>query len=160
MEGILAGVEFAKYVFAYVDPNLEVEVLIEDGTAVTFGDIAFYVSGSSLSILKAERLVLNAMQRMSAIATKTKIFVDLLEGTETKILDTRKTTPGIRALEKWAVKIGGGENHRFALYDMIMLKDNHIDFCGGITQAIQKTQNYLKTIDRDLKIIVEAREYS
>lgn len=157
-EGILAGVEFAKYVFAYVDPNLEVEVLIEDGTAVTFGDIAFYVSGSSLSILKAERLVLNAMQRMSAIATKTKIFVDLLEGTETKILDTRKTTPGIRALEKWAVKIGGGENHRFALYDMIMLKDNHIDFCGGITQAIQKTQNYLKTIDRDLKIIVEARD--
>jgi len=130
-EGILAGVEFAKYVFAYVDPNLEVEVLIEDGTAVTFGDIAFYVSGSSLSILKAERLVLNAMQRMSAIATKTKIFVDLLEGTETKILDTRKTTPGIRALEKWAVKIGGGENHRFALYDMIMLKDNHIDFLNN-----------------------------
>jgi len=157
-EGILAGVEFAKYVFAYVDPSLEIEILINDGSAVKYGDIAFYVSGSSLSILKAERLVLNAMQRMSAIATKTKMFVDLLKGTNTKILDTRKTTPGIRALEKWAVKIGGGENHRFALYDMIMLKDNHIDFAGGITQAIEKTQNYLKETHRNLKIIVEARD--
>jgi len=157
-EGILAGVEFAKYVFAYVDPNLEIDVLINDGEPVKYGDIAFYVTGSSLSILKAERLVLNAMQRMSAIATKTKMFVDLLEGTGTKILDTRKTTPGIRALEKWAVKIGGGENHRFALYDMIMLKDNHIDFAGGITQAIQQTQDYLKETNRDLKIIVEARD--
>jgi len=157
-EGILAGVEFAKYVFAYVDPALEIDVLIKDGEPVKYGDIAFYVSGSSLSILKAERLVLNAMQRMSAIATKTKMFVDLLEGTNTKILDTRKTTPGIRALEKWAVKIGGGENHRFALYDMIMLKDNHIDFAGGITQAIQQTQDYLKENNRDLKIIVEARD--
>ena len=117
----------------------------------------FYVEGKSQSILKAERLVLNAMQRMSAIATKTKQFVDLLEGTGTKILDTRKTTPGIRALEKWAVKIGGGENHRFALYDMIMLKDNHIDFAGGITKAIEKTKHYLKDTNRDLKIIVEAR---
>jgi len=157
-EGILAGVEFAKYVFAYVDPSLEIEILINDGSAVKYGDVAFYVSGSSLSILKAERLVLNAMQRMSAIATKTKMFVDLLKGTNTKILDTRKTTPGIRALEKWAVKIGGGENHRFALYDMIMLKDNHIDFAGGITQAIEKTQNYLKETHRNLKIIVEARD--
>ncbi|WP_459212617.1 carboxylating nicotinate-nucleotide diphosphorylase [Aquimarina rhabdastrellae] len=156
-EGILAGVDFAKKVFAYVDANLEVEVLIEDGTPVKYGDIAFYVSGSSLSILKAERLVLNAMQRMSAIATKTNSFVTLLEGTATKVLDTRKTTPGIRALEKWAVKIGGGENHRFALYDMIMLKDNHIDFAGGITKAIEKTKNYLKETNRDLKIIVEAR---
>ena len=103
-------------------------------------------------------LVLNAMQRMSAIATKTRSFVDLLEGTQTKVLDTRKTTPGIRAIEKWAVKIGGGENHRFALYDMIMLKDNHIDFAGGITKAIEKTQNYLKEHQKDLKIIVEARD--
>ena len=156
-KGIIAGVDFAKQVFQYVDKNLEVEVLINDGSSVKFGDIAFYVSGSSQSILKAERLVLNAMQRMSAIATKTNYFVKLLQGTETKILDTRKTTPGIRALEKWAVKIGGGENHRFALYDMIMLKDNHIDFAGGITKAIEKTQKYLKDKNLDLKIIVEAR---
>jgi nicotinate-nucleotide pyrophosphorylase (carboxylating) len=156
-EGILAGVEFAKEVFAYVDKNLKIETLIEDGSEVKYGDIAFYVSGSSQSILKAERLVLNAMQRMSAIATKTNFFVGLLEGTGTKILDTRKTTPGIRALEKWAVKIGGGENHRFALFDMIMLKDNHIDFAGGITKAIDKTKNYLRKTGKDLKIIVEAR---
>lgn len=156
-EGIIAGIEFAKQVFAYIDDNLRIETLIQDGSEVKYGDIAFYINGSSQSILKAERLVLNAMQRMSAIATKTNSFVELLEGTNTKILDTRKTTPGIRALEKWAVKIGGGENHRFALYDMIMLKDNHIDFAGGITQAIVKTQQYLKETKRDLKIIVEAR---
>jgi nicotinate-nucleotide pyrophosphorylase (carboxylating) len=156
-EGTIAGIDFAKQVFAYVDPNMKVEVLLKDGSPVKYGDIVFYVTGSSQSILKAERLVLNAMQRMSAIATKTKSFVDLLEGTGTKILDTRKTTPGIRALEKWAVKIGGGENHRFALYDMIMLKDNHIDFAGGITKAINKTKAYLKETNRDLKIIVEAR---
>ncbi|PIF01497.1 MAG: nicotinate-nucleotide diphosphorylase (carboxylating) [Maribacter sp.] len=155
--GIIAGIDFAKQVFAYVDDGMQVETLIGDGSRVKHGDVAFYVSGSSQSILKAERLVLNAMQRMSAIATKTSSFVALLEGTGTKILDTRKTTPGIRALEKWAVKIGGGENHRFALYDMIMLKDNHIDFAGGITKAIQKTQEYLREIQRDLKIIVEAR---
>ncbi|GGG39436.1 nicotinate-nucleotide diphosphorylase (carboxylating) [Dokdonia pacifica] len=157
-EGILAGVAFAKAVFAYVDPLLQVEDRIPDGSRVQHGDIAFYVTGPSQSILKAERLVLNAMQRMSAIATKTAFFVNLLDGTKTRILDTRKTTPGIRALEKWAVKIGGGENHRFALYDMIMLKDNHIDFAGGITQAIQKTVAYLKETKRDLKIIVEARD--
>lgn len=156
--GILAGVAFAQQVFAHVDPNLTIEVFIQDGTPVQYGDIAFHVSGSSQSILKAERLVLNAMQRMSAIATKTASYVKLLEGTGTKVLDTRKTTPGIRAIEKWAVKIGGGENHRFALYDMIMLKDNHIDFAGGITPAIQKTQDYLKTNNLDLKIIVEARD--
>ncbi|GBF20034.1 MULTISPECIES: carboxylating nicotinate-nucleotide diphosphorylase [Arenibacter] len=156
-KGIIAGVEFAKKVFQYVDSNLVVEELIKDGASVKFGDIVFYVSGSSQSILKAERLVLNGMQRMSAIATKTNYFVKLLEGTNTKILDTRKTTPGIRALEKWAVKIGGGENHRFALYDMVMLKDNHIDFAGGITKAIQKTQQYLSDKKLDLKIIVEAR---
>tara|TARA_R110001606_G_scaffold5641_2_gene25778 strand:- start:1298 stop:2029 length:732 start_codon:yes stop_codon:yes gene_type:complete len=156
-KGIIAGVEFAKKVFQYVDSNLVIEELIKDGASVKFGDIVFYVSGSSQSILKAERLVLNGMQRMSAIATKTNYFVKLLEGTKTKILDTRKTTPGIRALEKWAVKIGGGENHRFALYDMVMLKDNHIDFAGGITKAIQKTQQYLSDKKLDLKIIVEAR---
>jgi len=156
-DGIIAGVEFAKRIFKYVDINLEVETLVNDGEEVKYGDIVFYVSGSSLSILKAERLVLNAMQRMSAIATKTKKFAELLEGTKTKILDTRKTTPGIRAIEKWAVKIGGGENHRFALYDMIMLKDNHIDFAGGITKAIYKTQQYLEEKHLDLKIIVEAR---
>lgn len=156
-EGIIAGVDFAELVFYFVDPALKIDVLIKDGSPVSHGDIVFYVEGSSQSILKAERLVLNAMQRMSAIATKTNMFVNLLEGTGTKILDTRKTTPGIRALEKWAVKIGGGENHRFALYDMIMLKDNHIDFAGGITKAIDKTRNYLKETGRDLKIIVEAR---
>jgi nicotinate-nucleotide pyrophosphorylase (carboxylating) len=157
-EGIIAGVAFAKEVFAYVDKEMKMEVLIQDGAPVKQGDIVFYVSGSSQSILKAERLVLNAMQRMSAIATKTRHFVELLKGTGTKVLDTRKTTPGIRALEKWAVKIGGGENHRFALYDMIMLKDNHIDFAGGITQAIAKTKKYLDETQRDLKIIVEARD--
>jgi nicotinate-nucleotide pyrophosphorylase (carboxylating) len=156
-QGIIAGVDFAKMIFHYVDQSLKVETFLNDGTPVKYGDIVFHVSGSSQSILKAERLVLNSMQRMSAIATKTKSFVDLLEGTTTKVLDTRKTTPGIRAIEKWAVKIGGGENHRFALYDMIMLKDNHIDFAGGIPQAIQKTKEYLKATNRDLKIIVEAR---
>ena len=157
-EGIIAGVEFAKQVFSHVDPELRVETLINDGEKVQKRDIVFYVEGSSRSILMAERLVLNAMQRMSAIATKTNDFVKKLEGTNTKILDTRKTTPGIRALEKWAVKIGGGENHRFALYDMVMLKDNHIDFAGGITQAIDKTKSYLKENSLDLKIIVEARD--
>ncbi|MEQ3498180.1 carboxylating nicotinate-nucleotide diphosphorylase [Tenacibaculum sp. SSH1-16] len=156
-EGIIAGVEFAKMVFNYVDADLEVETLINDGSPVKYGDIVFYVSGKSQSILMAERLVLNAMQRMSAIATKTKFFANLLEGTKTKVLDTRKTTPGIRALEKWAVKIGGGENHRFALYDMVMIKDNHIDFAGGITQAITKTKKYLAEKGLDIKIIVEAR---
>ncbi|GAA4041201.1 carboxylating nicotinate-nucleotide diphosphorylase [Flavobacterium chungnamense] len=155
--GIIAGVEFAKMVFNYVDANLKVETFINDGLSVQYGDVVFHVSGSSQSILKAERLVLNSMQRMSAIATKTKKYVDLLAGTNTKVLDTRKTTPGFRACEKWAVKIGGGENHRFALYDMVMLKDNHNDFAGGITKAINKTKEYLKANNKDLKIIVEAR---
>ena len=159
-EGIIAGVEFARQVFEYVDPGLELDIKINDGSPVKYGDVCFYVSGLSQSILKSERLVLNAMQRMSAIATKTNEYVKLLEGTNTKILDTRKTTPGIRALEKWAVKIGGGENHRFALYDMVMLKDNHIDFCGGITKAIEKTKKYLKENQLNLKIIVEARNLS
>jgi nicotinate-nucleotide pyrophosphorylase (carboxylating) len=156
-KGIIAGVSFAQMIFTQVDPNLEVDIFINDGASVKEGDIVFHVSGSSQSILKAERLVLNSMQRMSAIATKTKNYVDLLAGTNTKILDTRKTTPGFRATEKWAVKIGGGENHRFALYDMIMLKDNHIDFAGGITLAIAKTKTFLKNNNLDLKIIVEAR---
>jgi len=155
--GIIAGVEMALRIFKYVDSNLKVETLIKDGEEVNVGDVVFYVSGSSQSILKSERLVLNVMQRMSAIATKTKEFASLLEGTKTKVLDTRKTTPGIRAIEKWAVVIGGGENHRFALYDMIMLKDNHIDFAGGITKAIAKTKQYLADNNLDLKIIVEAR---
>ncbi|WP_309641611.1 carboxylating nicotinate-nucleotide diphosphorylase [Flavobacterium sp.] len=156
-QGIIAGVELAKMIFHYVDSNLVIETFIQDGTPVKFGDIVFHVSGSSQSILKAERLVLNSMQRMSAIATKTNSYVKLLEGTKTKVLDTRKTTPGFRAAEKWAVKIGGGENHRFALYDMIMLKDNHNDFAGGITKAISKTKAYLAENNLDLKIIVEAR---
>ncbi len=156
--GTIAGVAFAKMIFNYVDANLQVETFINDGEKVVYDDVVFHVHGSSQSILKAERLVLNAMQRMSAIATKTSSFVDLLKGTNTKVLDTRKTTPGIRALEKWAVKIGGGENHRFALYDMIMLKDNHIDFAGGIAKAIAKTKSYLKEKNKDLKIIVEARD--
>lgn len=155
--GIIAGVDFAKQVFHYVDATLQVDVFINDGEAVSVSDVVFYVKGNSQSILKAERLVLNSMQRMSAIATKTKKIVDLLAGTNTKILDTRKTTPGFRACEKWAVKIGGGENHRFALYDMIMLKDNHNDFAGGIANAIQKTKDYLFKNNLELKIIVEAR---
>ena len=156
-DGIIAGVAFAKMVFNHVDADLEVETFIKDGEKVKYGDIVFHVSGKSQSILMAERLVLNAMQRMSAIATKTAFFADLLKGTKTKVLDTRKTTPGIRAIEKWAVKIGGGENHRFALYDMVMIKDNHIDFAGGITAAITKTKKYLAEKNLDIKIIVEAR---
>ncbi|WP_333694900.1 carboxylating nicotinate-nucleotide diphosphorylase [Flavobacterium sp.] len=156
-KGVIAGVEFAQMIFKKVDSSLEVEVLIQDGSFVNYGDVVFHVKGSSQSILKAERLVLNSMQRMSAIATKTQKYVELLKGTGTQILDTRKTTPGFRAAEKWAVRIGGGENHRFALYDMIMLKDNHNDFAGGIAEAIQKTKSYLLEHNLDLKIIVEAR---
>lgn len=157
-KGILAGVEFARQVFKYIDSRLRMTVHIQDGTDVKFGDIAFVVQGPQQSILKAERLVLNAMQRMSAIATKTDYFVQVLKGTKTKILDTRKTTPGIRALEKWAVTIGGGVNHRFALYDVIMLKDNHIDFAGGVTNALNLTTEYIKRNQLNLKIIVEARD--
>ncbi len=154
---ILAGVGFAQMVFQFLDNKIKLDVLIEDGSPVSHGDVAFFVEGNTQSILKGERLVLNAMQRMSAIATKTASYMKLLEGTPTRVLDTRKTTPGIRALEKWAVTIGGGENHRFALYDMIMLKDNHIDFAGGINNAIEKTKTYLEGLGKDLKIIVEAR---
>jgi nicotinate-nucleotide pyrophosphorylase (carboxylating) len=155
--GIIAGVEFATMVFDYVDKNLKVEILKKDGEEVVVGDVVLKVYGNSQSILKAERLVLNAMQRMSAIATKTNHYAQLIKGTKSKVIDTRKTTPGFRACEKWAVKIGGGANHRFALYDMIMLKDNHNDFAGGITKALEKTKDYLKKNNLDLKIIVEAR---
>jgi nicotinate-nucleotide pyrophosphorylase (carboxylating) len=159
-KGIIAGIELADQIFKFVDPSLQITHFLKDGDRVSQGDIVFHVEGSSQSILKAERLVLNMMQRMSAIATKTNYYVSLVEGTKTRILDTRKTTPGIRAAEKWAVTIGGGENHRFALYDMIMLKDNHIDFCGGVVQAINQTKDYLKSNGLDLKIIVEARDLS
>lgn len=155
--GIIAGVEFAKMIVEYVDKDLKMEVLIPDGSPVVYGNEVFYLYGKSQSILKAERLLLNSMQRMSAIATKTNYFVQLLDGTNTKILDTRKTTPCFRACEKWAVTIGGGENHRYGLFDMVMLKDNHIDFAGGITAAIEKTKTYLQENNLDLKIIVEAR---
>jgi nicotinate-nucleotide pyrophosphorylase (carboxylating) len=156
-DGILAGVELAEMIFKRFDPTLKMEILIQDGTVVKKGDIAFHVEGSSRSILATERLVLNFMQRMSGIATQTYQIVSLLEGLDTQLLDTRKTTPGIRYMEKWAVRIGGGKNHRFALYDMIMLKDNHIDYAGGITQAIESTNAYLEKTGKSLKIEVEVR---
>ena len=155
--GILAGVELAKEIFHIVDPKLEMEVVIPDGSKVSVGDEAFYVSGSSQSILTGERLVLNCMQRMSGIATKTARFVKELDGLHAQVIDTRKTTPGIRALEKWAVRIGGGANHRMGLYDMVMIKDNHIDFCGGIPEAIQKVNAYLKDNNLDIRIEIESR---
>lgn len=157
-KGILAGVEFAKRVFAFIDKSVKIKVFKEDGEPIKKGDVIFDVSGSSRSILKSERLMLNGMQRMCGIATKTHEFVQALKGTSAHILDTRKTTPGIRVLEKWAVRIGGGTNHRFGLYDMIMLKDNHIDFAGGISNAIEKTKQFLEDQKLDLKIVVEARD--
>ena len=156
-DGILAGVELAELIFKRYDPNLKMEILIQDGAKVKKGDVAFHVEGSSRSILATERLVLNFMQRMSGIATQTFQIVSLLHGLNTQLLDTRKTTPGIRFMEKWAVRIGGGKNHRFALYDMIMLKDNHIDYAGGITQAIESTNAYLQKTGKSLKIEVEVR---
>jgi len=156
-EGILAGMTVAKKVFNTIDSSIKFTALLEDGAPIKVGDIAFYVEGSRLSILKAERLALNFMQRMSGIATKTNYYVSLLEGLPTKILDTRKTTPGLRAIEKLAVKIGGGENHRMGLYDMIMIKDNHIDYAGGIENAIKTTQAYLNATQKNLKIEIEAR---
>jgi nicotinate-nucleotide pyrophosphorylase (carboxylating) len=155
--GVLAGVELALRIFNRFDPTLEIQVYLKDGAQVKTGDIAFEVTGSSRSILSTERLVLNFMQRMSGIATQTANIVSLIEGCHTKLLDTRKTTPGVRYLEKWAVRIGGGYNHRFALYDMIMLKDNHIDYAGGVLQAIEKTKAYLAETQKSLKIEVEVR---
>ncbi|MCQ2608660.1 MAG: carboxylating nicotinate-nucleotide diphosphorylase [Bacteroidales bacterium] len=156
-DGILCGVELAKKIFAKFDPTLRVTQYLHDGDAIKKGDIAFVVEGKTISILQTERLVLNFMQRLSGIATQTNEYVKLLEGTNTKILDTRKTTPGLRLLEKYAVKVGGGENHRIGLYDMILIKDNHIDYAGGVTAAITKTKEYLKAKGKDLKIEVEAR---
>jgi nicotinate-nucleotide pyrophosphorylase (carboxylating) len=155
--GVLAGVKAASQVFSETDKSLIFENLICDGASVLPGDVAFYVSGNVQSILKTERLVLNIMQRMSGIATGTREYVNRLNGLKTTILDTRKTTPGMRFLEKEAVRLGGGGNHRMGLYDMIMLKDNHIDFAGGIRQAIESTRNYLKTLNRNLSIEIEAR---
>ena len=156
-DGILCGVELAKKIFAKFDPTLKMTQYLHDGDAIKKGDIAFVVEGKTISILQTERLVLNFMQRLSGIATQTHEYVKLLEGTNTKILDTRKTTPGLRLLEKYAVKTGGGENHRIGLYDMILIKDNHIDYAGGVTKAITKTKEYLKGKGKDLKIEVEAR---
>ena len=155
--GVLAGIRVVKELFSIVDNDLELNILLEDGAIVQPGDIAFHVSGHQLSILKSERLVLNIMQRMSGIATSTRQYVDKLSGLKTKILDTRKTTPGFRTFEKEAVRIGGGINHRMGLYDMIMLKDNHIDYSGGIERAIKRTNEYLKKNNKELKIEIEAR---
>ena len=158
-DGILAGVEVAKRVFNRFDPDLKVEVLIEDGTPVKVGDIAMIVSGKVRSLLQTERLMLNIMQRMSGIATVTNKYVERLKGTHTRVLDTRKTTPGLRMLEKQAVKIGGGVNHRIGLFDMILLKDNHVDFSGGIKNAIDRCHAYLKEKGLDLKIEIEVRNF-
>ena len=158
-DGILAGVELAKKVFAKFDPTMQVEVLINDGAHVKVGDIAMVVTGKVRSLLQTERLMLNIMQRMSGIATMTNKYVELLKGTKTRVLDTRKTTPGLRMLEKQAVNIGGGTNHRIGLFDMILLKDNHIDFAGGIANAIDRCHNYLKEKNLDLKIEIEVRNF-
>lgn len=158
-DGILAGVELAKKVFAKFDPTMQVEVLINDGAHVKVGDIAMVVTGKVRSLLQTERLMLNIMQRMSGIATMTNKYVELLKGTKTRVLDTRKTTPGLRMLEKQAVKIGGGTNHRIGLFDMILLKDNHIDFASGIANAIDRCHNYLKEKNLDLKIEIEVRNF-
>jgi len=156
-EGILAGVELAAEIFRIVDDQLKLNVFLKDGAKIKFGDVAFEVEGSAQSILKAERLVLNCMQHMSGIATRTHEIVDVLKGTNTKVLDTRKTTPGMRYLEKWAVRIGGGVNHRFGLYDMILIKDNHVDYAGGISEAIEGAHNYLAANHKKLAVEIEVR---
>ena len=158
-DGILAGVEVAKRVFARFDPTMQVEVLLNDGAHVKKGDIAMVVTGKVRSLLQTERLMLNMMQRMSGIATMTAKYVERLKGTKTHVLDTRKTTPGMRMLEKQAVKIGGGMNHRIGLFDMILLKDNHVDFAGGIANAINRCHEYLKEKGLDLKIEIEVRNF-
>ncbi|MBQ4526196.1 MAG: carboxylating nicotinate-nucleotide diphosphorylase [Bacteroidaceae bacterium] len=157
--GVLAGVEVAKEIFHRFDPTMKVEVLIEDGTEVKPGDVAMVVEGKIQSLLQTERLMLNVMQRMSGIATMTRRYVKQLEGTRTRVLDTRKTTPGLRMLEKAAVKIGGGVNHRIGLFDMILLKDNHVDFAGGIDKAIQRAKEYCQAKGKDLKIEIEVRNF-
>ncbi len=155
--GVLAGVEIAKQIFSIVDADLQIKILKNDGDRINIHDIVLTVEGKVQSILKAERLVLNCMQRMSGIATNTSLYVQQLYGLNTRVLDTRKTTPLCRIIEKMAVKIGGGENHRFGLYDMIMIKDNHVDFAGGIKSAIQLTTDYLKSLNKNLKIEIETR---
>ena len=156
-EGILAGVEMAKKIFSIYDPDLKMEIFMKDGDAMQKGDVAFKVFGSARSILTSERLVLNCMQRMSGIATYTNYLMGLIGGSKAQLLDTRKTTPNFRIAEKWAVSIGGGINHRFGLYDMVMLKDNHIDYAGSIAKAISATKSYLKKNNKSLKIEVETR---
>lgn len=156
-QGIIAGVELAKKIFDYVDKDFKVKVLIEDGAPIKYGDVVFEVEGKSQAILKAERLVLNSMQRMSGIATLSRQFVEAVKGFDVQILDTRKTTPLLRFLEKWAVRIGGATNYRTGLYDRIMIKDNHVDFCGSIKQAVLKTHEYLKKNNLDLEITLEVR---
>ena len=156
-EGVLAGVELAEEIFHIIDANLKLNIRLTDGATIKYGDIVFEVEGDAQSILKAERLVLNCMQRMSGIATKTRQIADLLKDTRTKVLDTRKTTPGMRYVEKWAVLIGGGVNHRFGLYDMILIKDNHVDYAGGIKQAIEKAVEYVKKQNKNLAIEIEVR---
>ena len=156
-DGVLAGVEMAKRIFAAFDPTLKMEQFLNDGDEVKVGDIAFIVRGKVRSLLQTERLMLNVMQRMSGIATVTRRYDRQLEGLKTRVLDTRKTTPGLRMIEKEAVKIGGGVNHRIGLFDMILLKDNHVDFAGGITNAIKRAQSYLKEKGKDLKIEIEVR---
>ena len=157
--GVLAGIAIAREIFKAFDPELKMTVFIEDGTEVKVGDVAFVVEGKIQSLLQTERLMLNIMQRMSGVATRTREYVKLLEGTKTNVLDTRKTTPGLRLLEKEAVKIGGGVNHRIGLYDMILLKDNHVDFAGGIDKAIQRAKAYLQSKGKDLKIEIEVRNF-
>ena len=157
--GVLAGISIAREIFKAFDPELKMTVFIEDGTEVKVGDVAFVVEGKIQSLLQTERLMLNIMQRMSGVATRTREYVKLLEGTKTNVLDTRKTTPGLRLLEKEAVKIGGGVNHRIGLYDMILLKDNHVDFAGGIDKAIQRAKAYLQSKGKDLKIEIEVRNF-
>ncbi|MBS1624309.1 MAG: carboxylating nicotinate-nucleotide diphosphorylase [Bacteroidetes bacterium] len=156
-DGVLAGVELAQWVAHKIDPSLRFEVFLYDRTEIKKGDIAFHIHGEERSILQAERLILNFMQRMSGIATNTARYVKAVEGTRTRILDTRKTTPALRAIEKWAVQIGGGVNYRYGLYDMIMLKDNHVDFCGGVSQAILATKKYREEKGLDLRVTIETR---
>lgn len=158
--GVLCGVEVAREVLAHIDPSITMEVLLVDGTRIKPGDVAFYAQGPVVSLLQAERLLLNFMQRLSGVATQTAVYADKLKGYKTRVLDTRKTTPGMRLLEKYAVAVGGGTNHRIGLYDMILIKDNHIDFAGGIEEAINKAQAYTKAKNLDLKIEVEARSLS
>lgn len=157
--GILAGVEVAREIFKAFDPELKMTVFLNDGAEVQYGDTAFVVEGKIQSLLQTERLMLNIMQRLSGVATRTAEYQKRLEGTKTKVLDTRKTTPGLRMLEKYAVSVGGGKNHRIGLFDMILLKDNHVDFAGGIEQAITRAKNYLKAKGKDLKIEIEVRNF-